>query len=161
MSFKPEDLAIPLGSLVVVTGANGYIASNVVDQLLLAGYRVRGCVRSIDRAKWLQPLFDGKYGAGKFELVEVPDMGKEGAYDEAMVGAAGLCHVATPVMESPDPNIGVTVVVNGTLNALEAAAKEPSVSLDKFRFLFGVPALRQDPSWIAQSGLTHLLCVKI
>jgi hypothetical protein len=32
------ELAIPKGSIVVVSGANGYIASNVVDQLLTIGY---------------------------------------------------------------------------------------------------------------------------
>lgn len=127
MSPKPEILAISSGSLVVVTGANGYIASNVVDQLLAVGYRVRGCVRSIKRAEWMKPLLDEKYGRDKFELFEVPDMAVSGAYDGAIIGASGLCHVATPVMQSYDPNESVSVVVNGTLNALEAAAKETSV----------------------------------
>lgn len=44
------ELAIPKNALVVVTGANGFIASHVVDQLLLAGYRVRGTVRNTEKA---------------------------------------------------------------------------------------------------------------
>lgn len=126
MTFS-EPLAVPLGSLVLVTGANGYIASNIADQLLRAGYRVRGAVRSIERARWMKQFFDAKFGAGKFELIQVPDMAIAGAYDRAMKGVSGLAHVATPVMASFDPNEAIPVVVNGTLNALEAAAKEPSV----------------------------------
>jgi nucleoside-diphosphate-sugar epimerase len=122
-----ENLAIPKGSLVVVSGANGYIASNVVDQLLLAGYHVRGTVRSKERASWMQDLLDQKYGSGKFELFEVPDMAAPGAFDDAVQGAAGFAHVATPVMQSFDPNEGVPVVVDGTLNALKAAASQPSI----------------------------------
>lgn len=120
-------LAIPRGSLVVVSGANGYIASHVVDQLLLAGYRVRGTVRSAERAAWLQPFFDGRYGPDKFSLFEVPDMAAPGAFDEAVRDAAGFCHVATPVMQAFDPNASVHVVVDGTLNALRAAAGSASV----------------------------------
>lgn len=120
-----ENIAIPAGSLVIVTGANGFIASHVVDQLLQAGYRVRGTVRNIDRSAWLEGYFTGKYGQGKFELVEVPDMANHGAFDQAVKGASGFIHVATPVMQSYDPNTAVPPVINGALNALEAAAKEP------------------------------------
>jgi len=145
MSFNSEDLAIPLGSLVLVTGANGFIASNVVDQLLTAGFRVRGCVRNIERTKWMQTLLDEKYGPGKFELYQVPDMSVANAYDKAIIGASGLCHVATPVMQSFDPNEGVPVIVNGTLNALEAAAKEPSVSIPFARHQYGTtPSAKRD-----------------
>lgn len=110
-----------------MSGANGFIASHVVDQLLQAQYRVRGTVRSASRAAWLQSFFDEKYGTEKFSLFEVPDMGAPGAFNEAIKGAAGIAHVATPVMQSFDPNEGVPVVVNGILNVLRAAMKEPSI----------------------------------
>ena len=122
-----EDLAIPKGSLVVVSGANGFIASHVVDQLLIAGYRVRGTVRSLERAAWVSNYFNEKYGSGWLELAEVPDMAAPGAFDDVVNGAAGFCHVATPVMQSFDPNEGVTTVINGALNLLNACAKEPSI----------------------------------
>jgi len=35
---------IPPGSKILVTGANGFIGSNVVDQLLSLGYFVRGTI---------------------------------------------------------------------------------------------------------------------
>lgn len=74
------------GSLVLVTGANGYIGSHVASQLIQAGYRVRGTVRDKAKTAWLQELFDKKYGEGKFESVIVEDMGKRGAFDEACKG---------------------------------------------------------------------------
>ncbi|OAP63208.1 hypothetical protein AYL99_02435 [Fonsecaea erecta] len=119
--------AIPAGTLVVVSGANGFIASHVVDQLLLAGYRVRGTVRNCHKSAWLNDYFGDKYGSGKFELIEVPEMAEKGAFDEAVKGASGFIHTATPVMVSYDPNEGVPIVVSGTLNALKAAAREPSI----------------------------------
>jgi nucleoside-diphosphate-sugar epimerase len=125
--MSSENLAISLGSLVLVTGANGFIASHVVDQLLTAGYRVRGTVRSLTRSAWLEAFFTKKYGSGKFELVEVPDMASPNAFDEAVNGVSGIAHVATPVMQSYDPNTAVPTVVNGALNVLKAAAKEPSI----------------------------------
>jgi nucleoside-diphosphate-sugar epimerase len=121
------DRALPEGSLVVVSGANGFIASHVVDQLIQAGYRVRGTVRSLGRAAWVKDYFSEKYGADKIELVEVPDMGAPSAFDRVVAGAAGFIHVATPVMQSVDPNKAVPTVVNGALNMLSAAAKEPSI----------------------------------
>ena len=38
--------ALPTGSRILVTAANGYIASHVVDQLLVLGYAVRGTIRA-------------------------------------------------------------------------------------------------------------------
>lgn len=121
------DRAIPVGSLVVVSGVNGFIASHVADQLLQAGYRVRGTVRSLRRASWVEPYFANRYGSDKIEVVEVPDMGSASAFDEAMVGAAGAIHVATPVMQSFDPNEAVPTVVRGAINILTAAAKQQEV----------------------------------
>ena len=75
------------GSTVLVTGANGYIGSHIVDQLLGQGIQVRGAVRSLERSKWAQEYFDEKYGKGRLELVVVPDFSKPGAYDEAIKGS--------------------------------------------------------------------------
>ena len=77
---------IPKGSLVLVTGANGFIGSHVVDQLLLAGYNVRGTVRAESKAGWLKEYFGKKQTAGKFEVAIVPDMAAKGAFNEAVKG---------------------------------------------------------------------------
>ena len=81
-----KERAIPEGSLVLVTGVNGWVGSNVADQFLHYGYRVRGTVRNVEKAAPLKALFDKKYGEGKFELVSVTDMVSEGAFDEVTKG---------------------------------------------------------------------------
>lgn len=87
MFITPSALA--KGSTILVTGANGFIASHVADQLLLAGYKVRGTARDEAKTKWVQELFDAKYGRGKCEAVVVPDMAAKGAFDEVVKGELG------------------------------------------------------------------------
>lgn len=65
---------VPLGSTILVTGANGYIAAWIVRTLLDKGYIVKGTVRSEDKGKRLQEIFE-KYG-DKFKFVVVPDITK-------------------------------------------------------------------------------------
>ena len=72
--------------LLQVTGANGFIGSHVADQLIRAGYRVRGTARDKSKTAWLEDLFDDKYGKGKFESTVVEDMAQPGAYDQACEG---------------------------------------------------------------------------
>lgn len=78
--------AIPYGSTVVVTGCSGFIGSHVADQTLAAGFKVRGTSRDASKNKWLQEYFDSKHGAGKFELVSVPDLTAPDAFAEAVKG---------------------------------------------------------------------------
>jgi nucleoside-diphosphate-sugar epimerase len=82
--------AIPKHSIVLVTGCNGFIASHVADQLLEAGYRVRGTVRNIPKIQGLAALWEKKFGTGRFEVANVADMSKDGAFDEAMQGNSFL-----------------------------------------------------------------------
>lgn len=82
--------ALPKGTLILITGANGYIASHIVNQLLKLGYRVRGTVRN--EKPWLNKLFS-KYGEGTFETVIVPEITIDGAFDEAVKGVDGIMHV--------------------------------------------------------------------
>lgn len=86
--------AIPEGSRVLVTAANSYIGSNIVDHLLELGFQVRGTVRT--QKPWLNELFDKKYGAGKFETVIVTGAEVEGAFDGVLDGVAGIVHVVGP-----------------------------------------------------------------
>lgn len=78
--------AIPLDATVLVTGVSGYIGSHVADQLLLAGYRVRGTVRDEAKGETVRELFAGKYGNDRITTVVVADMSIPGAYDEACQG---------------------------------------------------------------------------
>ena len=103
---------IEKGSVVLVTGVSGFIAGHTANQLLEAGYKVRGTVRSLDKADWLYKSFDGKYGKGKFEAVVVPDMMAEGAFDEAIKGVSGVCHMASVMTFSDKPDEVIPTVVS-------------------------------------------------
>ncbi|KAL8950433.1 MAG: hypothetical protein Q9222_003527 [Ikaeria aurantiellina] len=119
--------AIPQGSLVLVTGANGYIGSHIAEQLLEHGYRVRGTVRDAYKAEYMHAVFDERYGAAAFETQIVKEMAAEGAFDEVIKGCAGIVHVASDLTLNPDPYKVIPMVVSGMQNALAAAARCPSI----------------------------------
>ena len=56
----------------MVTGANGFVAVWVVQELLEHGFAVRGTVRAESKATYLSDRFEA-YG-DKFEFAIVPDM---------------------------------------------------------------------------------------
>ncbi|KAJ9602511.1 hypothetical protein H2200_013054 [Cladophialophora chaetospira] len=116
---------LPKDSLVLVTGANGYIASHVVDVLLKEGYRVRGTIRN--EKPWLEDFFASKYGQGKFETVILQDMADSPAFDAAAKDTAGIVHVASDLSFDTDVEKVVSTTVAGTMNCLEAAAQNPSI----------------------------------
>ena len=89
-NFNGKPPAIPPGSTVLVTGANGFIGSHVADQLIQAGYLVRGTSRDTAKTAWMTEMFDKKYGEGEFEAVVVKDMAESGAFDEACKGALSV-----------------------------------------------------------------------
>lgn len=125
--LKGKSPVIPIGSLVLVTGINGYIGSHVADQLLQSGYRVRGTVRSDSKGEWVKELFDKKYGEGKVEIVIVANMSQPGAFDSACEGVSGIAHLASDVTLSPNPNQVIPTVIAGAVNAASAAAKNKDV----------------------------------
>lgn len=118
---------IQKGDIVLVTGAAGYIGSHVVEELLAAGYKVRGTSRSKEKAVYLTDLMDKKFGKGNLEIVEVPDMIADDAYTDAVMGVSGIIHLASIVTFSSNPEEVIPPTVKGALNVLEAATTEPKV----------------------------------
>ncbi|RDA94647.1 hypothetical protein CP533_2432 [Ophiocordyceps camponoti-saundersi (nom. inval.)] len=114
--------AVPDGSLILVTGVNGYIGSHVAEQLLEFGYRVRGTVRDVIKATYMHALFDEKYGPTSFETHIVEDMAVSGAFDEAIKGCAGVVHVASDLSIGLDAHKIIPMVVEGGI-AVYAASK--------------------------------------
>ncbi|KAL2673956.1 hypothetical protein Neosp_012402 [[Neocosmospora] mangrovei] len=121
------DRAVPRDSIALVTGANGFLGSHISDQFLHYGYRVRGTVRNLEKSAWLEKRFKEKYGAGRFELVQVADMTAEKAFHAVAKGVSIVAHTASVVSLDPDPNNTIPLVISGSLNALKAAYDQPSV----------------------------------
>ncbi|KAK8232313.1 NAD dependent epimerase/dehydratase [Phyllosticta capitalensis] len=118
---------LPLGSTILVTGVNGFVAATLADVLLSHGYNVRGSVRDTSKNAWITSLFEQKYGSGRFELAHVPDIVVEGAFDKAMEGVAGVAHVAAILSHEPDATKVVPPSLTSMMNILESAAKTPSI----------------------------------
>ncbi|GAA5868530.1 hypothetical protein JCM8547_003176 [Rhodosporidiobolus lusitaniae] len=118
---------LPTGYLILVTGANGYIGSHVVEEALKLGYRVRGVVRSPAKLGNLRKRWEDRF-PGKFEVAVVSDLQKEGAFDEAMKGVDAVAHIAAVSGDfTTDVAAATATVTNIELRALEAAADTPSV----------------------------------
>ncbi|KAG8915735.1 methylglyoxal reductase (NADPH-dependent) gre2 [Tulasnella sp. 408] len=104
---------------VLVTGASGFVGAWVAKVLLDRGFTVIGTVRSDPRGEYLKTLFQ-QYET-RFSYVIVPDVGKNGAFDEAVVGIDAVAHVASPVsMSAGDPQEIIGPAVNGTMSILES-----------------------------------------
>ncbi|EAQ91618.1 hypothetical protein CHGG_03553 [Chaetomium globosum CBS 148.51] len=125
--------SIPPGSWVLVTGASGFLASHISLQLLKRGFKVRGTVRDPAQSTWLlEGCFKPYADTDAIELVSVPDMGVDGAYDKAIKGVSAIIHTAYVTNIVPDPNAVITPMITGIRSIMNAAIREPSVKVAVF-----------------------------
>ncbi|SCV34372.1 related to aldehyde reductase II [Fusarium fujikuroi] len=80
--------------IVLVTGANGFIATHVVKDLLQKGYHVRGVVRSQASADAVLKTF--RDSSEFLSVIVVPSMTVAGAFDQAVKGVDAVLHIASP-----------------------------------------------------------------
>ncbi|MGB3589052.1 MAG: aldehyde reductase, partial [Tunicatimonas sp.] len=114
---------------VLVTGANGYVASWIVKQLLEQGTAVHATVRNQANTVKYQHLLDiATQAPGTLHMFEA-DLLKPGSFDEAMVGCDVVMHTASPFkLQVDDPYQGlIDPALEGTNNVLDAVNKTPSV----------------------------------
>ena len=114
---------------VLVTGANGYVASWLVKQLLEVGFTVHAAVRNPENKEkiaHLKELANAAKGSIKFFATDLlsPD-----SYKEAMEGCGLVYHTASPfTIDVKDPQKElIEPAVNGTANVLNTAKENTSV----------------------------------
>ena len=113
-------------SPVVVTGASGFIATHLIEQLLSMGYFVRGTVRSAPDTYTVLHELAG--ASERLELVRA-DLLDEAAFDEVVQGATVVLHTASPYavsVEDPQRDL-VDPAVEGTLHVLRACERAKTV----------------------------------
>eukprot|EP00891_Asterochloris_glomerata_P004943 jgi/Astpho2/4943/Aster-06679 len=111
--------------VAVVSGASGFIATELVSQLLAKGYEVRGTVRDPNnQAKVAHLVQLGQALPGKLTL-HAADLLKEGSFDKVVDGAHFVFHTASPFqtdVKDPQKDL-VDPALLGTKNVLNAAVK--------------------------------------
>lgn len=114
---------------VMVTGANGYVASWLVKKLLDEGVTVHAAVRDPNNEKKVGHLTDlAKTSPGKLQFFKA-DLLTPDAYFESMQGCEVVFHTASPFtaeVEDPQKEL-IEPALHGTENVLKSVNKTPSV----------------------------------
>src|SRR5258708_37521235 len=110
-------------SLVFITGATGFIGSQVALKVLEAGYKLRISIRRENQGEKLRQVFS-QY-ADQLDFAIVPDLTAPGCFDKTLDGVEYVLHLASPLAGAGDDLL--TPAVRGTVSILESAAKVPSV----------------------------------
>ncbi|EDQ88984.1 uncharacterized protein MONBRDRAFT_32562 [Monosiga brevicollis MX1] len=107
-------------SVCLVTGASGYIASHLVEQLLAKGHRVRGTVRDAKNQDKVAHLKALPHANERLELVEADLLNPE-SLKAAAQGCTVCFHTASPFYNSTtDKDALVKPAVEGTIATLDA-----------------------------------------
>jgi dihydroflavonol-4-reductase len=109
---------------VFVTGGNGFIGSNVVEELIKSGYEVRCLLRTTSKTK--------RIDAFKYETAIGDILDKESLI-QGMKGCDAVIHLASISSWYDIHNSNVTdIVIKGTQNVLEAAVSNANLPVVYF-----------------------------
>nr|XP_043613916.1 phenylacetaldehyde reductase-like [Erigeron canadensis] len=116
------------GKTVCVTGASGYIASNLVKLLLQQGYSVKASVRSPNNTAKVGHLLKLDGAKERLHLFKA-DLLEDGSFDSAVNDCDGVFHTASPFLTgTADPQKElIEPALKGTLNVLCSCSKASSV----------------------------------
>ncbi|MCH4160295.1 MAG: NAD-dependent epimerase/dehydratase family protein [Bifidobacterium sp.] len=129
MSIDVSGLPIDTSEPVLVTGANGYVASWVVKGLLDAGVTVHAAVRKPDDAHKVGHLLKlAENAPGQLKLFAA-DLLSPHSYEKAMAGCTVVLHMASPFIRNvSDPMRDlVKPALEGTRNVLNSAGQHSDV----------------------------------
>lgn len=108
-------------SPVLVTGGSGYLGTQLIAALLRDGRQVRATVRSLERESEVRAAVRrGDADDSRLEVVTAGLTADEG-WAAAAAGCAEVHHVASPMIQSDDPDEVIVPAVDGTRRALRAA----------------------------------------
>lgn len=111
-----------MAGTVLVTGATGYIAGELVRQLLARGWTVHGTVRNVARSASALRARLGNPPPEAFRLFEA-ELTRDSGWAEATAGCTHVAHVASPIpAQAPRREDDLIVPAReGTLRALRFA----------------------------------------
>ena len=117
------------GSLILFTGATGHVGYATLIEALSKGYQIRAAVRSEAKADLIQSAKSSQAYLSQLSFVIVPDIEKDGAFDEAVKGVDYIIHVASPLSKPAEDaeNTVIRPAVRGTLSILNSALREPKI----------------------------------
>ncbi|MGO4617497.1 SDR family oxidoreductase [Nocardia sp. 2YAB30] len=113
-----------MSTRVLVTGANGFVAGQVVAELLEHGYAVRATVRDLgDTGKRAHLVELAERTAGELNFAQA-DLDHDEGWAAAVSGCTEVLHVASPFPTAPsdDEHGLIATAVEGTLRVLRACA---------------------------------------
>jgi len=122
------------GSLILLTGATGFVGFKTLVTALEHGYSVRAAVRSDNKAETVRSNLKLKnFGENQLSFVVVPDFLLDGAFDEAVRGVKFVVHVASPIQGpgvTDDHDLHAEFIrpaIQGTLGVFRSAQKDGGV----------------------------------
>ncbi|KAJ9646675.1 Glycine-rich RNA-binding protein 2, mitochondrial [Knufia peltigerae] len=111
------------GPRVLLTGANGFIGSHILNQLLEKSVFVQAVVRSKEKASKIAKDFPHA-GKSKLGFSIVPDITAPKAFENCIkesLPLSAIIHTASPVSSATIPSEYIEPAIQGTLQILEAA----------------------------------------
>ncbi|KAH8806523.1 hypothetical protein DL96DRAFT_1698918 [Flagelloscypha sp. PMI_526] len=106
-------------SRVLVSGASGYLGTQIVNELLASGYSVRALVRGSKVAPFKKAYADA---GDRVEVFEINDISQD-TFTTAFDGIGSLIHSASPLPGKGTPEELLQAAIEGTLNIIRQAEK--------------------------------------
>lgn len=111
-------------STVLVTGGSGYLGTRLIADLLQSGVAVRTTVRSLDAEPELRAAVRRGGGDDAGLELTVASLTNDTGWTDAVAGVDGVYHLASPMIQTQDPDEVVRPARDGALRVLRAARDE-------------------------------------